>query len=112
MRLRPVRLSENLQGKILLTLLETTCSTEQLARELRRPITRIRRELIHLHHLGIIRMFAEQTEEQSLTALGYDRNYLWEMTVHGREHGEHHPRCAACLHRERRLRLADEREWT
>lgn len=111
MRLRPIRLSEELEGKILLTLVDSCTSTTQLARCLRRPLGHIQRELIHLHHLGIIRIVALRIEDDDGTARGYDRDYIWELTRHGLDHSDHHPRCWACAQREHRLLLADEEEW-
>ena len=104
--MRSIRLSEPLQGRILQTLLETSASTSQLAQYTRKKLCLVRRELIHLHHLGVIRIVAVREVEGSVPALSYFQDYIWELTRHGLEHSDNHERCLACIIRSRRLLLA------
>lgn len=103
MQLSPVRRDEALQGRILQTLLDGSASTSQLAQYHRRKLSLVRRELIHLHQLGVIRIVASRSVEGQVPAKSYFQDYIWAMTTHGLEHANIDPRCFACTIRGLRL---------
>jgi hypothetical protein len=99
-------LNEALQGKILQALLEGVASTSQLAQFTRARLSTVRRELIHLHHLLVIRIVAVRSVEGGVPAESYYRDYVWEITRHGMEHASIVSGCKACEIRSERLLLA------
>lgn len=66
----------------------------------------MRRELIHLHHIGVIRIVAVREIDGGVPARSYYQDYIWEMTKHAIDHCQIVPGCKACSIRERRLLLA------
>ena len=103
MHLTPIRLDEPLQEKILQTLLDGSASTSQLSQYTKRKLSLVRRELIHLHHLGIIKIVAVHDVHGGIPAKSYFRDYVWEMTDHGRRHDNLRRGCFACTIRSLRL---------
>jgi predicted transcriptional regulator len=104
--MRQIFLSEALQGRILQTLLETPTSTSQLAQYLRRRLALVRRELIHLHQLGVIRVIAVRSVDGDIPTQSYFQDYVWELTKHGMEHSDSRKGCRACNIRNHRLLCA------
>ena len=101
--MQPVHLDEALQGTILQTLLESAASTSQLAQFARKKLSLVRRELIHLHHMGVIRIVAARSMAGSIPAKSYFQDYVWEITEHGMAHHDSRSGCPACVIRNRRL---------
>jgi hypothetical protein len=78
-------------------------STSQLAGILDERLCYVRQEIVRLHHLGIIEPIAIRYEQGDPPARLYFRDYVWEMTEHGRSHNDLQPECRACRIRERML---------
>lgn len=104
--LQPRRADEALQGKILQGLLERSQTTLQLVETVQRDIQPVRRELIRLHHLGVIEPLGIRGDTTEPGAKLYYRDLLWGITDHGMSHHTSVSGCMACYLRERRLLAA------
>lgn len=78
-------------------------STSELAQTLRENLAIVRREVVRLHHLGVIEPIAIRSEAGDPPARLYFRDLVWDLTEHGREHNRSYPGCTACMLRERML---------
>ena len=56
----------------------------------------MRRELIRLHHLGIIQIVDVRLDHGGVPAKSYFQDYIWKMTRHARTHDTVRDGCLAC----------------
>lgn len=102
-RLHPRRVNEPLQGSILQELLDSACTTSDLAAATRQNLAEVRRELISLHHLGVILPVGIREDTSGPGARLYYRDYLWAISDHGMSHHTSVAGCIFCKLRERIL---------
>jgi hypothetical protein len=89
--------------------LSTTTLTQKINegfRGAKGPVTlaEVRRELISLHHLGLIKIVGIRYDEDHRPgeAVLYFRDYVWTKTKHS-DHEELEPSCQACRRRQEML---------
>ena len=102
----PRAVDEPLQGRILQELLDSARTTSQLVKFAQADIERVRRELISLHHMGVIERIGIKNGAPPSKISIYARDYVWAITDHGMSHGSSVYGCLACHLRERALLLA------
>lgn len=83
---------------MLQALLEEDSSSSEICSALGIPIIKLQKELIHLYHLMVIKIVG-----LSRVPLPKYRNYIWQITTHGREHFHPVSGCTACEIRSRRI---------
>ncbi len=99
----PIRLDEPLQEKILQTLSDRIASTSQLSQYTHTKLSKVRRELIRFHHLGVVKIVGVHATHGGVPAKSYFQDYNWGMTKHGEAHHQSVRGCRACSLRNLRL---------
>ena len=90
---------EPLQGRIIVTVIHTVYSTREIATILREDFCKVKTEVARLHLLGVLQPVGIRDGEARNARL-YDRDYLWDLTVHGRNHSTNFNDCYFCMERE------------
>ena len=101
--MHPIKLSEPLQLDILRHLRESIASTSQLALLTKARLSTVRREMICLHHQGVVQIIAAKSLDGDPPARSYYQDYVWTLTTHALEHATSISSCTACQIRNRRL---------
>lgn len=97
----PVRPQEkDVWGAIIIALMCSARTTVELAHETTIRLPNVRRELILMHHYGLVTPIGVRSEDQAAEMGGYYADILWDLTIHSREHDESWEGCRACNLRE------------
>lgn len=86
-------------GAIIIELLCSVKTTEDLAHATGRALPNIRRELILMHHFGLVLPVGVRDDDMGVDG-GYYADIVWDLTIHSREHDESWDGCRACNLRE------------
>jgi len=97
----PVRPQEkDLWGAIIIELLCSARTTVELAHATSVRLPNVRREMILMHHYGLVTPIGVRSDDQAEELGGYYADILWDLTEHSREHSESWEGCRACNLRE------------
>jgi hypothetical protein len=87
-------------GAIIIALLCSARTTVQLAQETSILLPNVRREMILMHHYGLVTPIGVRSDDHAAEMGGYYADILWDLTDHSREHSESWEGCRACNLRE------------
>lgn len=93
------------RGRIMQALIDCCETAEGIADEVDLPLATVKRDLLRLHHRGIIAPIGNR----SIDARAAET--VWQLTDHGRFHFDEHPGCEACAMRRRLLLRLAPSEW-
>jgi hypothetical protein len=87
-------------GAIIIALMCRAQTTSQITHEIRRELRAVRREIILMHHFGLIAPIGVKSEPGEEGHDGYYPNILWDLTEHSKSHDQNWEGCRACDLRE------------
>jgi hypothetical protein len=95
---RPNRQRRQLRHDLIDLLLSRCHATEELSALVGEKLSLVRDQLVWLRHLRVIEPIAIKSEGYTLGCIGYFRNLVWDLTDHGRNHGDavEIPGCTGC----------------